>query len=740
MRRTAVLLLFLLTLFLSAFLLFCVQPMIAKMVLPLLGGSPAVWSTCMVFFQAALLAGYAYAHATTTWMGVRRQTIVQTGLLLVPLFVLPFAIPPDAARSLSPEANPTGWLFGLLLGMVALPFFVVATSAPLLQRWFTQTGHPAGSDPYFLYGASNLGSMLALLAYPLVVEPNLRLAQQSMAWTVGYGVYVVLALGCVTVVWRGQQGALTNPDSSAPTREIHRLRLGQVSRWVVLAFIPTSLMLGVTMYLTTDIAAIPLLWVIPLALYLLTFILTFARRPILPHSWIVRALPMAAVMLALILSISSVAQPIFLLLHLVVFFLAAMVCHGELVQCRPGQEHLTAFYLAMSCGGVLGGLFNALIAPLVFDRIAEYPLALVLACLALPKARIDANEHRSRALDGALPLCLGVLTWVLVTGLQRRSGSTQDDLPAKFAFGLAVLICYAFKDRPVRFGLALGAVLMVAGTYTSSYGRVLYQHRNYFGVLRVTYDASGNLNRLIHGHTLHGQQSLDPDRRLEPLTYYHRTGPIGQVFEVLHTRDPGADVALVGLGAGSLAAYAEPGQRLTYYEIDPIVAKIARDTRFFTFLEDSRAASVAVVLGDARLRLGDAPGHAYGLIVLDAFSSDAIPTHLLTREALRLYRDKLKEGGILAFHISNKCIDLIPILGALARDAGLQCLVRRDLDLPASELNIGKEPSTWAVMAASQADLGLLSHDSRWLPPRVPPAEAVWTDDFSSIIEHLRLN
>jgi hypothetical protein len=740
MRRTPVLLLFLLTLFLSAFLLFCIQPMIAKMVLPLLGGSPAVWSTCMVFFQAALLAGYAYAHATTTWLGVRRQTIVQAGLLLLPLFVLPFGVPSDAARSLSPEANPTGWLFGLLLGMVALPFFVVATSAPLLQRWFTQSGHPAASDPYFLYGASNLGSMLALLAYPLVIEPNLRLAQQSMAWTVGYGLYVVLALGCVTVVWRCRERALGGPGSSGPTQQPHRLRAGQVLGWIVLAFIPTSLMLGVTMYMTTDIAAIPLLWVIPLAPYLLTFILTFARRPILPHSWMVRALPMAAVVLALVLNVSSVAQPIFLPVHLVVFFLAAMVCHGELVLRRPPQQHLTAFYLAMSCGGVLGGLLNALIAPLIFDRIAEYPLALVLACLALPKTRTDFSERWSRSLDWVLPLCLGVLTWGLVAILQPRSGSPQDDLHAKLAFGLAGLVCYAFKDRPVRFGLGLGAVLLVAGSCTSSYGRVLYQHRNYFGVLRVTYVASGNFNRLIHGHTLHGQQSLDPERRLEPLTYYHRTGPIGQVFEVLRTRDPGSDVALVGLGAGSLAAYAEPGQRMTYYEIDPVVAKIARDIRFFTFLDDSRAASIAVVLGDARLRLNDAPDHAYGLIVLDAFSSDAIPTHLLTREALQLYRAKLGQGGILAFHISNKCIDLAPILGALARDAGLQCLVRRDLDLSPAELQCGKEPSTWAVMAARGADLGALLNDPRWTPPQVSPREAVWTDDFSSIIEHLRLN
>ncbi len=739
MRGRLVLVLFGVTLFLSAFLLFCVQPMIAKMVLPLLGGSPAVWTTCMVFFQAALLAGYAYAHATTSWLGVRRQTIVQAGLLVLPLCVLPFGIPADATRSLVPDANPTGWLFGLLLGMVALPFFVVATSAPLLQRWFTRTGHPAASDPYFLYAASNLGSMLALLAYPFVLEPNFRLAQQSWGWGVGYAVYLVLILGCATVVRRGPEERGEHSDSQGPAIEPQRPGTGQVFRWIALAFIPTSLMLGVTMYLTTDIAAIPLLWVIPLALYLLTFILTFARRPILPHSWMVRVLPMAAVLLVLVLNIGSVAQPVFLPLHLAVFFVAAMVCHAELVRCRPPQEHLTAFYLALSCGGVLGGLFNAVIAPLVFDRVAEYPLALVLACLVLPRSETNHGDRFSRSLDWVLPLCLGLFAAGMVAVLQPRSGSQSDDLHAKLTFGVAALICYAFKDRPVRFALSLGAVLLVAGTYTSNYGQVLYQHRNYFGVLRVTYDPAGNFNRLIHGHTLHGQQSLDPQQRYEPLTYYHRTGPIGQVFDDLRQRGNPSDVALVGLGAGTLAAYGEPGQHMTYFEIDPVVAQIARDPSFFSFLSDSRAASINIVLGDARLRLNDAPDHAYGLIVLDAFSSDAIPTHLLTREALQLYRSKLKQGGMLAFHISNKCVDLAPVLAALARDADLRCLVRRDLDLPASELKIGKEPSIWAVMAACDVDLGSLTCDSRWVAPHVPPGEAVWTDDFSSIIEHMRL-
>jgi hypothetical protein len=691
----------------------------------------------MVFFQAALLGGYAYAHATTTWLGVRRQAMLHVGLVLLPLFVLPFGITPDAARSWSPGENPTGWLLGLLLTTVGLPFFLVSTSAPLLQRWFASTGHPAAADPYFLYGASNLGSLLALLAYPLVLEPTLRLAQQSGAWAAGYGLLVALTLTCAMVLWKGQ--AVANPVSNGtePTRGPHPLPVGQWLHWIALAFIPSSLMLGVTMFLTTDIAAIPLLWVIPLALYLLTFILTFARRPILPHSWMARALPMAVVVLTLAMSVSSVTQPIFIPVHLVTFFLAAMVCHGELVRHRPPHEHLTAFYLAMSCGGVLGGLFNALVAPVIFDRVAEYPLALVLACLVLPKTQPDSSKRGSRPLDWALPLTLGALAWALSTVLQPRSESQQDDLGVRLVFGLAALVCYTFKERPVRFALGIGAILLVGGTYTSNFGRVLDQHRNYFGVLRITHVASGNYHRLIHGHTLHGQQSLDPERRREPLTYYHRTGPIGQVFGVFGTQPARPDVAVVGLGAGTLACYAAPGQRWTFYEIDPAVERVARRSDYFTFLEDCRADSLEVILGDARLRLHDAPEHGYGLIVLDAFSSDAIPTHLLTREALRLYLAKLAEGGVIAFHISNSYIDLVPVLGALARDAHWKCLVRRDLDVAPEDVRLGKSPSIWAVMAAGDADLGGLGADSRWQSPRVRPDEAVWSDDFSNIIEHL---
>ena len=731
------LLLFASTLFLSAALLFSVEPMVAKMTLPLVGGSPAVWATCMVFFQAALLGGYAYAHATTSWLGVRRQAILHVGLIVLPLFVLPIGITLDSARSLPPADDPSRWLLGLLLAKVGLPFFVVSTSAPLLQRWFASTRHPAAADPYFLYGASNFGSLLALLAYPAVLEPSLRLAQQSGAWAAGYGLLVALMLACAMVVWRGQPAANSFSSGSEVTDGRHPLQVRQWLHWMALAFIPSSLMLGVTMYLTTDIAAIPLLWVIPLALYLLTFILTFARRPLLPHSWMVRALPMAVVVLALAMSVSSVTQPIFIPVHLVTFFLAAMVCHGELVRHRPPREHLTAFYLAMSCGGALGGFFNALVAPVIFDRVAEYPLALVLACLILPKMRSDLRTLWGRLLDVVLPVTLGALAWAVSAVVQPRSDSPQDDLGVKLVFGVAGLICYTFKERPVRFALGIGAVLLAGGTYTSNFGRVLYQHRDYFGVLRVTHVVAGNYHRLIHGHTLHGEQALDPARRREPLTYYHRTGPIGQVFDESRTRLAGANIAIIGLGAGTLACYAEPGQRWTFYEIDPAVERVARRTDYFTFLEDCRALSLEVILGDARLRLRDAPEHGYGLIVLDAFSSDAIPTHLLTREALKLYRSKLAEGGMIAFHISNSFMDLTPVAGALARDARMTCLVRRDLDVSPDDARLGKSPSIWAVMAARDENLGGLLNDSRWQRPRNRPGEAAWSDDFSNSIENL---
>ncbi|HEX8199478.1 MAG TPA: fused MFS/spermidine synthase [Isosphaeraceae bacterium] len=768
-------LLFALTLLVGAALLFSVQPMVAKMVLPLLGGAPAVWNTCMVFFQAALLAGYGYAHATASRLGVRRQAVLHVGLLLVPLALLPFGIADDAARSLGPASNPSLWLLGLLTATVGLPFFAVAATAPLLQGWFSRTGHESASDPYFLYAASNLGSMLALLSYPLALEPTLRLSQQSRFWAAGYVVLVLLTLACAAAVWRSRGRTPRADEVAEDSPGAERVGMGRRLRWVALAFVPSSLMLGVATYLTTDIVAIPLLWVLPLAIYLLTFILAFARRPPLPHAWALRALPMAVVLLSLVICVGG-PHPAWLPVHLMAFFVIALVGHGELARDRPPARHLTGFYLALSLGGVLGGLFNALLAPLVFDRIAEYPLVLVLACLARPDSKgVARKTNRTESMlpvkqsgplapvlggegwgegdrgipsgsthpsppspiliwDLLLPLVLGLVTAGLIGLIRSQAGSALGTPGELFVYAMAAFACFTLMDHRLRFALAIAALLAVRVFLPDADGRVLRQERSFFGVLRVAEAEGGKYHRLTHGSTIHGQQSLDPGRLREPLSYYHRTGPIGQVIQAFRHRPARRDVAVVGLGAGTLAAYAEPAERWTFYEIDPAVARIARDRAYFTFLPDCRAASASVVLGDARQRLRDAPGHGYGLIVLDAFSSDAIPLHLMTREALALYRSKLAHGGLIAFHISNRFLDLSPVLAALARDAGWTCRVRDENILTAAQIQAGLHGSTWAVLAAGAEDLGELAEDPRWREPSPRPGQAVWTDDFSNVV------
>ena len=726
--------LFALTLLVSAALLFVIQPMIAKMVLPLLGGSPAVWNTCMVFFQAALLAGYAYAHSATAWLRPRSQAALHAALLFLPLFYLPFAIPEAWASSLPRGSNPSPWLLWLLLATVGLPFFLVSTTAPLLQRWFSTTDHPAAADPYFLYGASNLGSMFALLGYPLVVEPNLRLGRQTEIWAAGYVVLVVLILVCVVIVWRAPPAAPKASDEPVDATPEERPGVRLWLRWIALAFVPSSLMLGVTTYLTTDITPIPLLWVIPLSLYLLTFILVFAKRPPIKHRWMVRALPAIVAVLTVIMCLGGRHAGL-IPVHLLAFFVVAMVCHGELVRLRPRARHLTAFYLAMSVGGVLGGVFNALVAPLVFNWVAEYPLALAFACLAGSGAGFGIGKPRDRVLDIAIPLALGALVAGLGATLPLDPGSKYRALGTGLLFGLAAFACYTLKDRSVRFALGIGAVLLASQLSDARFGRILRQERNFYGVVRVTQDAQGQFRRMIHGNTIHGQQSLDPSRRDEPLTYYHRTGPVGEILDLFHARQIGPEVAAVGLGTGTLACYARPDERWTFFEIDPAVVAYARDPRLFTYLRDCRA-PWGVKIGDARIRLRDEPDQRYGLIILDAFSSDAIPTHLLTREALRLYRSKLAPNGLIAFHISNLFIDLPPVVGALAADAGLVARVCSDRGLTADQLKEGKFSSVWAVLASRQEDLGALASDPRWETPTLRRNDAVWTDDFTDIVKH----
>lgn len=917
------LLVFALTLFCSATLLFIIEPMVGKMMLPLLGGTPAVWNTCMVFFQAVLLAGYGYAHVATTWLGARRQARLQFAVLALPFLSIVLnglyfsgLLSPNEQLILGRESNPIPALLLVLTLAVGLPMLVVCTSAPLLQRWFSSTDHPAAQDPYFLYGASNLGSMLALLGYPLVIEPYLSLHGQQVVWVVGYGVLTLLVAVCAVLMWKSNPAVEHVPtlESTGPVQEVMTLSDRPVTwltrlRWTVLAIIPSSLMLGVTTYITTDIAAIPLLWVLPLALYLLTFIIVFAKIPprvqgiatvaglaalmlpmvfwVLPTFikddsmlWLVRLLGLALLGASffilrypdqhLIHRVMIMAMPLVLLLlifvmfsgvklapedkpglqvlngialHLGTLFIVSMVCHGELARERPAPQYLTEFFLLMSVGGVLGGFFNALVAPVAFNALVEYPLMMMVACLLLPPLglprdeggwarradlalasvfvavggvliylrwrdpetapnlsslgrsvwqwglaallggtavglvaawkgwsspsvdgeKAEADHPIDRTLDLLLPAALLVLVLGLYWGLpakgvvERLGGFAQmvgmdlRQFRLILTFGLPAVLCYTFVERSVRFGLGVGALLLAGGYLLLIDDSPLYQQRSFFGVLRVEAGSTDwpekgpaeyrYLNRrLVHGTTLHGKQFLEEALRDTPLSYYHRSGPVGQVFRAYNT-DPKRPVAVIGLGTGTMACYGLPGQALDFYDIDPVVVDISYDrNEYFTFVEDAeaRGVDVSLVLGDARLtfrpdapkkrlkplhkRNGEptperrpaadlSPDFKYGLIIVDAFSSDAIPIHLITRQAVQIYFDRLLEDGILLMHISNRHLDLQPVLANIAAD--LQVVGYHFSD---DEYNgpAGKNRSHWVALTRRTANLERVLTARRW--------------------------
>jgi len=730
--------LFAVTLFLSSSLLFIVQPMIAKMVLPLLGGTPAVWNTCMVFFQATLLAGYLYAHASTRWLRFHHQAMLHIALLAASFLALPIVV--ASQNSEPPTAGmPVAWLLRVLLMTVGIPFFLVSSSGPLLQRWFTRTDHPLARDPYFLSVAGNVGSIVALLAYPALLEPSLRLAEQSSFWSGGYIALMALTTVCFFFVYRQSNAHLIPAAHSASDADadvtVERPSWRQRFHWIALAFVPSSLLLGVTTFLTTNVAAVPLLWIVPLVIYLLTFVLVFARRRLLPHAAMLRALPLWVLPLAWLIAFDTKLPVAFQgPIHLLTFFLAAMVCHGELARRRPDGRYLTEFYLSMSVGGVLGGLFNALIAPLIFTTVLEYPLALVLACALRPGRSEGSDTPLARRLDLALPVIVGVFALGMMSLL--NASESKAPLTLLLVFIVPTVLCFSFSGRPVRFALSVGALMLAGGSYAAAQEQVTHRGRSFFGVHRVFDMPERNLRYLIHGGVIHGVQHLDPARRREPSMYYDKTGPVGQIFSGFQERPQKARIGVIGLGIGAMAAYSEAGEEWTFFEIDPAIVDLARDPTQFTYLSDSPA-SMRIVLGDARIALGKEPAQAFNLFVVDAFSSDAVPVHLLTREALQLYLQKLDVGGVMAFHISNSYLNLAPLLADLAKDAGLVCLVRYDVQSDAA-VSQGKATTQWAVMAKSPEALGALAHDARWRTVPAHSTQLMWTDDFSNPLSLMR--
>jgi spermidine synthase len=705
--------------FTSAFLLFWVQPLFAKMILPLLGGAPSVWNTAMMFFQLVLLAGYGYAHLLTRRVDSLRWQIVIHGVVVaIGLAFLPFAL----GRDVTPptDHSPVLWLVGVLAISVGWPFFALSASAPLLQAWFARAGHKASRDPYFLYAASNAGSLLALLLFPVLLEPELTLAGQAATWRAGYIGLLLLLVVTAVLLLRAKSGVTVPENAAAPAASWTQRLI-----WVALAFVPSSLLLGVTTHITTDIASAPLFWVVPFALYLLSFIIVFARP--LNMDWVLMAQGAGAVTVAvmtiLVLAFGLGGTVLLTVgIHLSAFFATALMCHGELARRRPPASGLTTFYFCMSIGGALGGIFNALLAPALFHSDIEYFLALVAACLLRGLVKHDLRDYRVG--DSLYPLLLGLAVALVVWCF---SDNAPFALMGRMLFLLpCALALYWFSERSLRFALGI-AVVMGGAFFVRSSVDVLHTERSFFGINKVKLLEEDRKVGLVHGTTIHGTEFTDPKRRREPLSYYARSGPAGQMFA--HGRAyPRA--ALIGLGTGALACYRKSGEDWTFFEIDGAVERIARDTRYFHYL--SQCGGAKVVLGDGRLSLNKAPDRSYDLIVIDAFSSDAIPTHLLTREALALYLRKLRPGGVVLFNLSNKYLELGPVLSNGV--ASVDAFARRQLYYPTPEESArGAAASEWMVIAADKATLDFLKSDERWQETQAQAGARPWTDDFSNI-------
>lgn len=767
---SALVALFAVATFLNAALLFAVEPMFTKMVLPLLGGTPSVWNTCLLFFQGALLVGYLYAHITSRWLTMSRQAALHLALLALAAATLPIAVGRQSPPTTGTAAA-IWWLLALLATTLGAPFVLLAAGAPMFQRWFAGTRHPLAGNPYFLYVASNVGSFAALLAYPTLIEPWLRLSEQSVHWARGYALLLVLVVAAGAAAWRWRRegkddarnalvmeggaidgsvavgGGPPHPDTptTSPARPSARhddtipppptlvptnaWRL----RWVLLSFAPSSLLLGVTTFLSTDIASVPFLWVVPLALYLLTFVFVFARRPLLSRRIMLALHVVLTIVLLLSLGAETARRPAAIAtFHLLAFFVTAMVCHRELADARPRVEFLTEFYLWMSLGGLLGGVFNVLLAPLLYDHVVEYPFALILALGLRPMARERATDRRALLLDFALPLL--VFGFITVGYLLPTPPGKWADYALYAYLMVAALITAAFFPRPLRLALGAAALYLGIDAGARASDNTVYQARSFFGVYRVRH--WGNYLLLQHGTTTHGGQSLLASRKTEPLTYYHREGPLGDLFRLTTDSVAPRQVALVGLGTGTTACYSRPGEQWQYYEIDPLVVAIAKSPQLFSYLRECQP-DVRVVLGDARLSLAATPDTSFDLIVLDAFSSDAIPVHLVTREALQLYARKLRPGGMVAFHISNRYLDLRPVLIELARDARMAGAMV-DRDVTAAEKEKLFYGSRWVVLAASAHTLAPLVRQAGWsvLPPSAPVR--IWTDDYSDVLHVMK--
>ena len=725
--------------------MFILEPLVAKMILPFLGGSPAVWNASLAFYQAALLIGYAYAHYLGAWIGIKGQAVLHLALVAAAILLLPVTLPMQWLST--PAEHPTQLVLGALTVSIGFPLFVIAAGAPLLQQWFAHSRHSASRDPYFLYAASNAGSLAGLLAYPALIEPNLTLNQQNYYWFHGFlGLALLIALCLLSFLYSSTTRAVADPDPGAAAAGVSgdgfhddqfTIALSRRLRWLLWSFVPSSLLSGVTLYITTDVVSAPLFWVIPLAAYLLSFIVAFGGAQWATGPFLVRRQAFLLLAAAIIVAVSA-TSPVYIVLplHLLAFFVTAVICHGRLAQDRPPASQLTEFYLWISLGGVLGGLFNALLAPQVFSSVLEYPLMMVAAAFARPVVSGAENMAAGKKADWLLPALLCAAMMLLLELGKAMPSISRANLHLMI-FGISGMLCLTFANRPVRFGLGLIALFLIAARFPPSYGHEIFHDRSFFGAYRVTHDLASKRHLLFHGTTIHGAQNSEAAKHLIPLSYYHRSGPAGQVLLAAARGGAANKVAIVGLGTGALACHGAAAQQFTFYEIDPMVEKIARDPRLFTYLRDCPP-KIDVIIGDARLSLASAPSHYFDIFVLDAFSSDVIPTHLLTRQAFELYLRKLSGGGILLIHISNRHMDLAPVLDRLATELELTALIQDDFELTPEEIAEGKSPSRWMLLSRDRRAADTFAFGARWQRLDGRLDGDLWTDEFSNVVKVLR--
>jgi hypothetical protein len=754
------------TTFLSALLLFSVQPMFAKMVLPVLGGSPSVWAVAIFFFQAALLIGYCYAHLLIAKASPLFTGIIHLVVCSLAFLALPIGLPSGWTEP--PAGEPYLWQIGLFAVAIGLPFLAVAANAPLLQAWFARTGHAQAGDPYFLYAASNLGSLIALLSYPFILEPAFGLKALSRFWAVGY-VLLLAALALAFVLMLGRDApaaerlAPASPDHLSDAPPTWSDRLG----WIGLALVPAALLTAFTTHVTTDIASAPLLWVLPLSLYLLTFVLVFRERPLVP-----RPILLGAHLIALAVALLAISQTkhetwfIAAATGVAVFFTSAMVAHRTLYEARPAARYLTEFYLWMSFGGALGGLAAALVAPKIFSEVFEYPLLLALSMACRPGVFSPAALRRlggtltawgrrpgkGGAVDGAARLTEAdkqemLIGWLIIAGgllaiywVPWAIGRLNLDLnewgSTLVVVALLVVILFSQFHRPVRQVLAALMIFCALALLPSGVKRGDAQ-RSYFGVYRVQTSSDGDYHTLIHGTTLHGAQRIRDEKGNliddpSPATYYYENSPIARTVAKVRESlgDNKGRYGVTGLGAGSLACHSQEGEAWRFFEIDPVIIGIASNPKYFTFLGHCQP-KPDIVLGDARLTMAKEANDSFDLLVIDAFSSDAVPVHLMTAEAIKLYLDKIKPSGIVLLHISNRYLDLDAVLGATIKVLpGAYGFIVSDDSADGSYAQSTSTVALFAKTAAALEPFRDLEEVSDFDVSNLRP----WTDDYSDIL------